>query len=87
MGEPTLAGSAVAQSLEQKLQGKLDLSRRAEISCREACRLNCSERSAGCVEHGIAEVRMVEDVEHLRSELQIQLLRDFRVFSYREIGI
>ena len=75
------------RTLEQKLQGKLDLSRRAEISCREARRLDCTERSASRCEHRIAEVRMVEDIEHLASELEIEFLTDLCIFCDREIRI
>lgn len=74
-------------TLEQKLQGKLDLSRRAKIPSREACRLNFPKRPAGGRENRVAEIRMVEDVEHLAPELEIEFLRDLCIFCDREIGV
>lgn len=75
--------------LELQLQCELNLSGRAEIARGEASRGDLPERCAGWREREsrVSKVRVIEDVKHLRPELQIGSLGEFRVFNHREVGI
>ncbi len=70
---------------EEQLQRKLNLPRGTEVAGRETRALNFPERSAGCGENGIAEVGMVEYVEHLAPELEREFLGQLRIFCDREV--
>src|SRR5437016_919753 len=63
-------------TLEQQLQSKLNLPSRTEVAGREA---RAGDLAEGCTGWGegeprVPKIRMIEDVEHLSSELHIQLL-------------
>src|SRR5690242_19912155 len=71
-------------ALELQLQRELNLARRTKISRRETRVSNHPEIRAPRHERkiGIAEVRLVEDIEHLGAELQVESLREFRVLHH-----
>src|SRR5580692_9731909 len=73
--------------LKQQLQGKLNLPCGAEVAHGEPRAENFAERGAGYGVDGVAEVGMVENVEHLGAELQVEPLRDFRVLYDGEVGV
>jgi hypothetical protein len=62
--------------LELELQRELHLPRRTEVAGREARVLNNAERAGSGGQHGVAEVRVVEQVEELGADLQVEPLRD-----------
>jgi len=74
-------------SLELQLQCELDLPSRPEVSRGEPRALDDPEGTARRRQHCIAKIRMVEDVEHLRAELQVEPLGYPRVFRHRKIGV
>jgi hypothetical protein len=84
------AGIAPAEvRSELQFQGELDLAGRAEVSGGETGVADDSESGAAGYEGevGIAEVRLVEDVEELGAELEVHALGEFGVFDDGEIGV
>jgi hypothetical protein len=87
--KPALSGKKVFRNSENQLQSKLNLPRRAKVPGREPRARDfaesCARRTEG--ESRIPEVRMIKDVEHFSTELQIQLLRQFRVLDDRKVRV
>ena len=73
--------------LKQQLQGELNLPCGAEVTHGEPSAENLAERGAGYCVGRIAEVGMVENVEHLGAELQVEPLRQLGVFQKRKVPI
>ena len=66
---------------ELQLQGELNLSRRAEVARRKTCASDPSEAAIANGQVRVAEIRMIEQVEQLCSQLQIDPFRKLRVLD------
>jgi len=89
------SGTALVRS-ELQLQGELNLARRAEVAGRKACRGDPSETAGWVRIRGrgswnrkirIPKVRVIEEIEHFRSELQVNPFRKLRVLDRGEVRI
>src|SRR5262245_45076686 len=77
----------ISPLLKHQLHSKLNLSRRSEISTRATCgddsskigRIHCSVR--------LCKIRVIQNVECLRSELKIDAFLDGRVLCQRQIDV
>src|SRR5262249_26291412 len=67
--------------LELQFERELHLARRTEVAGREARALDHAEGSRCRGENRVAEVRVIEDIEHLRAELEIEAFGDLRVLK------
>src|SRR5882672_11572919 len=77
-------------SLEHQFQSKLHLPCASKVSRRKSRGNDLVEIAEGCrrsrqYKVGVAEVRMIEEVEHFRPELQLEELRDLCVLRDGEI--
>src|ERR1700676_177793 len=98
-GRPARGSILSVVALELKLQRELQLPRRPGISRREARagdrREGLQPGRRGWQDHyaratgrpRLPEIRMVEEVERIDTELEIESLRDLRVFDQRQIHV
>ena len=82
----SLASRARGRS-KQQLQSELNLPRRAEIARREACAGDDSKRAAGCGQHWIPKIGVIENIEKLAAELQVEPFGYLRVLGYRKVCV
>ena len=68
-------------SSELQLQGELNLPRRSKVARREACGSDLSETAIANRQVRVTEIRVIEQVEQLRAELQIDPFRKLRVLD------
>src|ERR1043166_1698641 len=73
--------------LKHKLQSKLQLPRRARIAGGKARIGDSAESRATHHSAGLPEVRMVENVESLRSQLQVSFFVKFDVLEHRDVHV
>src|SRR5439155_13554322 len=78
---------SVTPQSEDQLQSELQLPRAAQIAARRACRRDLTEGGRGERVLWLREIRMIQNIECLRAELQRHAFANRRVLGDREVHI